>query len=124
MNATVRHYLIDKSRQRTNQTTTYQQLSDDCGLGFNMRENPSDRLSVGKILGDISVHEHNHKRPLLSALVIRVGDNYEGDGFYKLAETLGYGEWQHLKREGVFEVQQIADCINFWSDNHNYSLYR
>lgn len=109
MNARVRGYLIEKARQRTNQTVTYQQLSDDCGLGFNMQENPSDRLAIGGILGDISVHEYNHTRPLLSALVIRSGDSYEGDGFYKLAETLGYGNWHRLKRDGVFEVQQISE---------------
>ena len=124
MNARVREYLIDKARQRTNQTVTYQELSDDCGLGLNMQENPSDRITIGGILGDISVHEHNHDRPLLSALVLRSGDSYEGDGFYKLAETLGFGNWQRLKRDGVFEVQQINECINFWSNATNYVQYK
>jgi hypothetical protein len=124
MNARVREYLIDKARQRTDQTVTYQQLSDDCGLGLNMRDNPSDRITIGGILGDISVHEDNNDRPLLSALVIRSGDSYEGDGFYKLAENLGHGNWQTLKRDGVFEIEQINECISFWSDNTNYTRYR
>lgn len=124
MNTRVREYLIDKARLRTNQTVTYQRLSDDCGLGLNMQDNPSDRGTIGGILGDISIHEDNNGRPLLSALVIRSGDSYEGDGFYKLAESLGYGNWQSLKREGVFEVQQINECIKFWSINSNYTQHR
>ena len=125
MNSKVRNYLIELSRKRTNQTVTYQKLSDDCSLGLDMRNNPNDRKILGKILGDISTYEHqNNKRPLLSALVIRSGDNYEGDGFYKLAEELGFGNWQKLKKEGLFEVLQIKKCIEFWSDDKNYQEYK
>lgn len=124
MNETVRHYLIEKARQRTMQTATYQEVSNNCGLGLNMQENPNDRTIIGEILGEISVFENNQGRPLLSALVIRAGDNYEGDGFYKLAETLGYGNWQALKREGIFEIQQMNECIEFWTNQNNYNLYR
>lgn len=125
MNIKVRHYLIELSRQKVNQTVTYQKLSDDCELGLNMRDNPYDRKILGKILGDISIYEYkNNKRPLLSALVVRAGDNYEGDGFYKLAEELGFGKWQNLKKESVFEVKQIRECIDFWSDDKHYFNYR
>ena len=50
--------------------------------------NIADRNEIGKILGDISKFEHDKKRPLLSALVIRKGDSFEGDGFYRMAEEL------------------------------------
>ena len=123
MNDTVRSYLIEKAKQRTNQTVTYQQLCDDCRLRLNMQE-ITDRNEIGKILDEISRYEHTAGRPLLSALVMRAVDNYEGDGFYKLAEDLGYGDWQRLKREGIFEIQQIRDCIQFWSNDANYSRYR
>lgn len=86
-----------------------------------MRENPHDRKIIGGLLDEISIFEASHKRPLLSALVIRSGDNYEGDGFYKMAERLNYGDWQRLKREGTFEVQQIKECIAFWSDDQKYA---
>lgn len=124
MNSTVRTYLIERARMRTNQLVTYQNLSNDCHLGLVMQEGPHIRREIGEILGDISKYEHEHGRPLLSALVIRAGDNYEGDGFYKLAEYLGFGDWQKLKREGVFEVQQMNECIRFWSDPINYQKYR
>jgi len=120
MNKNIRTYLIELSRQRANQTVTYQKLSDDCSLGLNMLENPSDRTTLGKLLGEISTYEFNNGRPLLSALVLRSGDNYEGDGFYKLAEDLGFGNWKRLKKEGIFEIQEIKKCIDFWVNDVNY----
>lgn len=120
MNTTVRNFLIELARNKANPTITYQVLSDKCGLKLNMRDNPHDRKILGQILGEISEYEHINDRPLLSALVIRAGDNYEGDGFYKLAEELGYGNWQKLKQEGEFEIKQMNECIDFWSNDEKY----
>lgn len=120
MNTIVRTYLIESARKRVNQTVTYQKLSDDCQLGFNMHQNPFDRKHIGKILEEISKFEYENKRPLLSALVVRAGDNYEGDGFYKLGEELGFGKWQKLKKEGIFEVEHIRESIDYWSDDSQY----
>lgn len=125
MNTRVRQYLIELARKKVNQTVTYQKLSDDCELGLDMRNTLHHRTILGNILGEISTFEHeNDKRPLLSSLVLRAGDNYEGDGFYKLAEELGFGKWQTLKKHGVFEAIQIRTCIEFWSDDENYKKYR
>jgi hypothetical protein len=85
--------------------------------------NPNDRNKIAEILGTISREEHKHKRPLITSLVLRAGDLLEGDGFYKLADDLGFGDWQKLKREGVFEVQEIVKCIDFWSKDSNYSSF-
>ena len=123
MNTIVRKYLIELARSRTNQIVTYQNLSNDCNLGLRMQDGPHIRNEIGKILGDISVYEHTHGRPLLSSLVVRAGDNYEGDGFYKLGEELGFGDWKKLKREGIFEVEQMKKTIDFWRDNSNYLKY-
>lgn len=124
INNEVRNYLIELSRKRPLRTVTYQQLSDKCALGLNMRENPSDRNELGGILGNISAYEHENGRPLLSSLVVRANDNYEGDGFYKLAEELGFGNWKKLKKEGTFEVEQMNECITFWSNESNYTRYK
>ncbi|MFL9837198.1 hypothetical protein ABS768_06805 [Flavobacterium sp. ST-75] len=124
MNIIVRAYLIELARKRFNQTVTYQKLSDDCKLGFNMHANPSDRLAIASILDTISRYEHSFERPLLSALVIRASDSREGDGFYTLAQELGFGEAKKLKKERIFEVSQIKKCISFWEDNENYNLFK
>ena len=123
INKIVRKYLIEIARDRTNQIVTYQVLADDCDLDLDMSI-PHHRKEIGAILGDISIYEHKCKRPLLSSLVVRVGDNYEGDGFYKLGEELGFGDWKKLKREGLFDVMQMRDTINFWTNNLNYKKFK
>ena len=124
MNNEVRKFLIELARQRTNQTITYQKLSDKCNLGLYMQDGIHIRSQMGTLLGEISIYEHSNNRPLLSSLVIRLGDNLEGDGFYKLADELGFGDWKKLKREGIFEIQEIKKCIDFWQDDNNYKKYR
>lgn len=123
MNTRVRHFLIDRARQRSNQTITYQNLSDECGLRLNMSD-INDRNTLADILREVSTYEFENVRPLLSSLVVRAGDNYEGDGFYKLAERLGHGDWQKLKRDGIFEAEQINACIDFWKSDLNYTNFR
>ncbi|MFD4973756.1 hypothetical protein [Streptomyces sp. NPDC058424] len=62
-------------------------------------------------LGHISVYEHQHGRPLLSALVIRKATGRPGAGFADLASQLGFeaaedaGFWEH----------QVAQAVRFWS---------
>jgi len=119
MNTRVRTYLIELARNRVNQTVNYQKLSDDCNLGLIMSEGQHVRNEIGRILGEISEYEHLHKRPLLSALVLRLNDGEEGDGFYKLGEKLGFGNWKNLKNN-LFEFEQIAECVDKWSDDDFY----
>lgn len=124
MDLYVRKYLIELARKRTNPLVTYQKLSDDCFLDLNMSDSEYARAEIGRILGEVSEFEHSNNRPLLSALVVRSGDKMEGDGFYKLAEKLGFGDWRKLKREGIFQSLQINECVSFWSDESNYLKYK
>lgn len=122
MNTTVREYLINVARRRTDQTVTYQKLCDDCGLKLDMYGSPYDRKIIGNILGDISVFEYNNGRPLLSALVVRLNDGEEGYGFYRLCEELGLGNARNLK-ENYFEYTQIRECIDFWTNDEKYKTH-
>jgi hypothetical protein len=125
MNTTVRTFLIELARKRTNQIVTYQRLSDLCYIKLEM-SNPDHRNQMAKILEEVSIVEHKSipARPLLSALVLRLNDGFEGDGFYKLGEGIGYGDWKKLKREGTFEILEIAKCIEFWSNESNYRKFK
>lgn len=122
MNEKVRTHLVEIARN--GKTITYQELSDQCKLGLIMRESEYARAEIGRILGEISVFEHNNGRPLISSLVISKGDNYQGDGFYKLSEELGFGNWKKLKADISFEIGQMNACYDFWKDNTNYSKYK
>ena len=48
-----------------------------------------DRTEIGRLLGEISEHEHAHGRPLLSVVVISQEGNKPGEGFFTLARQLG-----------------------------------
>lgn len=89
-----------------------------------MRDSEYARAEIGRILGDISEFEHRHGRPLISSLVISKGDNYQGDGFYKLAEYLGFGSWKKLIGDISFEIGQMNDTFAFWGNETNYLKYK
>ena len=123
MNPKVRSFLIERARETRNETVHYQELCDKCKLGLDMSR-IDHRAEIGRILGEISSYEHeNDRRPLLSALVVRAGDNYEGDGFFKLAEELGFGNWKKL-RDSNFDILEINKCIDFWSDDTKYLKHK
>lgn len=122
MNEIVRNKLIETARRKT--TITYQQLSDSCKLGLIMSESEFARAEIGRILGEISRFEHEAGRPLLSSLVISKGDNYQGDGFYKLCEELGFGPWKKLRDDIAFEMGQMNAAMEFWSDDVNFLNFK
>jgi hypothetical protein len=78
---------------------TYSQLVDGVtfrlpnvasGEPFEIREWTSlDRAIIGSFLGKIAADSYQQGRFFASALVIGVGSNGPGDGFYTLAEEVG-----------------------------------
>ena len=98
----IRKELIERARLKS--PITYSTLNEQLELNLNFN-NDYDRGLIGEWLGEISFHEFEKGRPLLSALVIHKGkDREQGDGFYKLCEEL-YGEdWQDLKADKDFEI--------------------
>ncbi len=121
MNYRVREYLIDLASK--GKIIYYQQLSDACNLGLDMQASEWDRAEIGRILGEVSTYEHENGRPLISAIVLSKGSLYEGDGFFKLAEELGFGSWKTLRDSG-FDMQQINACFDYWKNKDNYTNYR
>lgn len=122
MNETVRQKLIEIARK--GRSITYQDLCDECNLGLVMRNSEYERAEIGRILGAISSFEHHHKRPLISSLVLSKGDSYQGDGFYKLCEELGFGPWKKLKNDVTFDALQMNACYAFWKDDNNYEKFK
>jgi hypothetical protein len=122
MEKEIRNKLIELARLKT--TWTYSQLNEQLmlGLDFNLEQH---RVLIGDWLGNISIHEHNKKRPLLSSLIThKYGKREQGDGFYKLCEELYGKEWQSLKANKKWENQIIADCFTFWLNPDNYKRYK
>jgi len=122
MSKDIRDKLIELARRKT--TWTYSQLNEQLQLGYDFN-NSLDRKEVGEILGEVSVHEFEKERPLLSALITHKDNKREqGDGFYKLCGVLYKKDWQVLKADKNWENKVIADCFTFWTNADKYKNFK
>ncbi|NOU17251.1 MAG: hypothetical protein HOO91_06795 [Bacteroidales bacterium] len=122
MKKDIRKKLIELARLKT--PWSYSQLNDQLQLGLNF-QNGYDRDLIGEWLGEISRHEFEKGRPLLSSLVIHQGrDREQGDGFYKLCEELLGTPWEQLKEDKNFEIEKMKECYAFWKEGENYRKYK
>ena len=71
---------------RSGEPVNYSDIAPLAGLNMDLAH---DRNQIAGILDDISRAEHDAGRPLLSAVVIRKGENMPGNGFFTLAKRLG-----------------------------------
>jgi len=118
----IRPKLIELARQRT--TWSYGQLNDQLQLGLNFK-NPQDRVLIGSWLDEISTHEVELGRPVLSSLITHQdGQREQGDGFYKLCSQLFNRDWQELKSDKKWENGLIAHCYEFWLNPENYKNFK
>src|SRR2546428_554217 len=72
------------------------------------------RDRIRQILGIISTYEHQHGRPMLTAIVVHKQDNIPGHGFFELAQHLG------LLKPGADELAffcgEVARVHSAWKD--------
>ena len=103
--------IYDKLREvaKSRGITYYSEIAPLAGLNM---DSPGDIQRISRILGDISTAEHQAGRPLLSAVVIRKGENSPGPGFFGLAKDLGLHDGDDDFRYWVKELQRVHDC---WS---------
>ncbi|AZQ59866.1 hypothetical protein EJ994_14065 [Maribacter sp. MJ134] len=121
MEKDIRKHLIELARLRT--TRSYSQVNDVLMLGLDF-SNDYHRSLVGEWLGNISAHEFEKGRPLLSALVThKNGQREQGDGFYKLCADLLGKNWEDLKKDKEWENGVIAKCYEFWLDKENFKNF-
>ncbi len=122
MNTQVRTYLIEVARTK-GKFVTYADVVRDCNLGFNLATEYG-RLQLSNTLGEVSAYENEHQRPLISSLAIYsdTNKNDHGDGFYRLAESLGIGKFKKLK-DDLYAFEEAEECRKFWQDEDKYSKY-
>ena len=91
--------------------TTYQPVADLVGLDM---DSPADRKRIGEMLGDISRYEHEHGRPLLSAVVVLQDSESKipGAGFFVLAKELGLQE--PGEEDYVFHARELKKVYAQW----------
>ncbi|WP_380283747.1 hypothetical protein [Hymenobacter rubripertinctus] len=82
-----------------------------------------EKSRLNEILIEISEHEHEAGRPVLSCLVKVKGSKGQGDNFYKMCERLGMGEWRTLKQQEDFLIDMRQKCRDFWQDDENFQKF-
>lgn len=79
---------------------------------------PGNRLSkeTGQMLGEISQFEHDHNRPLLSAVVVRPDLKPErpGKGFFELAKELNKFKEGSKEDQEKFWKQELQAVYATW----------
>ena len=78
---------------------------------------PPDRNKIAQVLGEISMYEHEHHRPMLTVIVVRKRDGTPGPGFFTLAQDLGRysgNDDQAARRFLDAETERVWD---YWSHN-------
>lgn len=122
MQKEIRNKLIELARLKT--PWSYSQLNEQLQLGLDFSLG-YDRELIGEWLGEISMHEFEQGRPLLSSLIIhQAKDREQGDGFYKLCEELYKIPWEDLKADKNFEIEKMKECYAFWKDNENLKKFK
>lgn len=124
MNPRVRTYLIEAARQK-DKFVFYSDVVRDCGLDIDISTD-FGRRQLSDVLGEVSAFENNQQppRPLLSSLAIYKDKNRNdhGNGFYKIAEQLGKGDFKKLKDE-LYGFSEAEECRKFWQKDENYQNF-
>lgn len=124
MNPIVRTYLIEAARQK-NKFVYYSDVVKDCALNIDVRTD-FGRKQLSDVLGEISVFENSQQppRPLLSSLAIYKDKsrNDHGNGFYRIAEQLGKGNFKKLK-DDLYAFSEAEECRKFWQEEDNYEKF-
>ncbi len=94
---------------RSQATISYSELAPLADLDMSR---DSDRAEIGRILGEISMHEHEEGRPMLSAVVTHK-DGDPGKGFYTLARELGV--MARRMSTLAFWSQELRRVHDYWS---------
>ncbi|EAY23810.1 hypothetical protein, partial [Microscilla marina] len=101
----LRTLLIERASKE--RTISYEELSQALGVANN--------TPLYDALDQLSRSEHAASRPLLSAVVIHKGGSDQGNGFYALAEELGFGKKQQLIKT-LFGIGEINQCFDYWKN--------
>ena len=122
MDKEIRARLIQLARSKT--TCTYSRLNEQLQLRLNFKY-ASDRKLLGQWLDEVSRHEFDRKRPILSSLIIYQGiERDQGIGFYKLCEILYGKSWRKFRSNKNLVIEIMNECYLFWEDDENYRKYK
>jgi hypothetical protein len=114
----VRQILIERAKRTDprlprNSLITYGELCAEADPDQAYWRRPRYR-GIGSALGHVSAYEHEHGRPLLSALVVQQQTMRAGDGF---ADVLGRDLGFDIAPGGErgFWLEQVEKVVRYWT---------
>jgi hypothetical protein len=115
----VRAFLISKAKQAdldrpASAKIEYQQLAKAIDPDERYWAWPRFR-GLGEVLGNVSEFEHEHGRPLLSALVVQAGTHQAGDGFYKALLQNRLNIQLPPDQARVYWREEIKKVVSYWN---------
>lgn len=113
MHERIYQYLQDVAKRRD--CTTYTEVARMARLDLRQVR---DREKFGEILSEISIHEHQLGRPLLSAVVLHGQGEEMRPAFFRLAKELGVNPGGD---DLEFFIRELRRVHEFWSDAHQSS---
>jgi hypothetical protein len=112
MNRELRRRLIEAAASKRDEFVHYDEVARILGIS-------TDRLDhcpeMNDALDDISTYEHEHGRPLLSAIVVHkppLGDLRPGSGFFKMAK--GNGRMRRGEEKDEFYIPELGRLRAYW----------
>ena len=100
-----------KERASKNKTISYSDLVSECHLNLDLSKS-KDRNALSEILGEIADFEVKQDKPMLSAVVVKKGQNYPSYGFFTYADELKVRKEGESDKE-LFE-RQLKACFEYW----------
>jgi hypothetical protein len=115
----VRAFLISRARQSDPDRVStarieYQELAKAIDPEEHYWSWPRFR-GLGDVLGNISVFEHDHDRPLISALVVQAGTHQAGGGFYKGLLRNRLGIQLPTEEERPYWRAEVRKVVTYWN---------
>ena len=96
-------------------TITYSDLCDEMAQAGVLRLEP-DSTALAGLLGQVNLLEHEAGRPLISALVVHKGGDWQpGEGFWSFARDLGIDPGSGETARLDFWVREIERCYAAWA---------
>ena len=105
MHKRVYRFLQDVAKRR--ECTTYAEVARLARLDL---RSDRDRNKFGEILSEISVHEHQEGRPLLTAVVLHGQGEEMRPGFFRLAKELGVNHGDDTE----FFINELRRVHRYW----------
>jgi hypothetical protein len=102
-----------KDVARNGALITYGEIAPLADLNM---ESQGDRTKMGELLGEISTYEHEHGRPMLSAVVVLAESGSPGKGFYNLARYLELHHGQGELADMEFFANELKQVYQYWQN--------